>query len=127
MLRNILLIGLLVLNVGLIGCGRDAVFSGSRTGNENQFLVDFEYLNTTVESKMPLVEGETIETMIEIENGEVGIMVKNENGEVAYRGDDLEKCSYNFTIIIEDEGTYTFSITGFKAEGNVYFVKSLVF
>jgi hypothetical protein len=110
-----------------MGCGGDAVFSGSKTGNENQFLVDFDYLNTTVESKMPLAEGEAIETFIEIENGEVGILVKNESGEVAYRGDDLEKCSYNFTIIIEDEGIYTFSITGFKAEGNVYFVKSWFF
>jgi hypothetical protein len=126
MFKNILIIGLLVLNVGLIGCGGDAVFSGIKTGNENQFLVDFDYLNTTVESKMPLLEGETIETVIEIEEGEVGIFVKSENGEFAYRGDGLEDCSYYFTIIIEETGTYTFSITGFKAVGNICFVKSLV-
>jgi hypothetical protein len=104
------------------GCENKPTFSGSKTGNDNQFLADFDAMNTTIKSEMPLSEGEKVETTIDIKKGEVDILVENENGTIAYQGDDVE--TGNFMIEIEEAGTYTFSITGSEAEGSVHFVKS---
>jgi hypothetical protein len=128
--RSVLLI-IIILSVVIIGGAlliciggydNNSTFSGSKTSNEDQFLVDFDLLNTTVNSKMLLSEGETIETCIDIRKGDVDIIVKNENGTIAYQGNDAENSK--FIIIIEETGTYTFDITGFKAEGSVHFIKS---
>lgn len=112
-----------VLIFYITGCSNNTKFSGSKTNNNDQFLVDFEVLNSTVNGIMPLSEGEIVETAIDIKKGEVDIIVMNENGKIAYQGNDVESC--NFRIGIEEAGTYTFCITGFKAEGSIYFVKSV--
>jgi hypothetical protein len=112
---------LFALIISIAGCSQNVTFSGSKTSNDNQFLVDFDILNTTVNSEMLLLEGETIETTIDIKKGKVDIMVENENGKVAYRGNDVRSC--NFTIEIEEAGTHTFSVTGYKAKGVIYFKK----
>jgi hypothetical protein len=122
--RSVLpIIILSALIICIAGCDNNSTFTGSKTSNDDQFLVDFDLLSTTVNSKMLLSEGETIETTIDIKKGDVDIIVKNENGTIAYQGNDVENC--NFMIEIEETGTYTFYITGFKAEGSVYFIKSL--
>lgn len=118
-LKEIVLIILIIFS--LTGCKNAATFSGSKTGNNNQFLVDFDILNTTVESTMDLIDGDVISTSVMIVKGSVDINVQNENGEVVYRGNDVE--SNEFSIDIHKSGTYTFSLTGRKAEGRVYFVK----
>jgi hypothetical protein len=84
--------------------------------------MDFDVLNSTVNSKMFLSRGEKIETTIEIKKGVLDIIVKNENGTIAYQCNDVESCK--FIIEIEEEGTYTFYIIGSKAKGIVYFIKS---
>ena len=122
MFRYILFIVLFALIISVVGCAKNTTFSGSKTSNDNQFLVDFDVLNTTVNSKMHLSEGKTIETTIDIKKGHADIIVKNENGKIAYQVNDVGSC--NFTIEIEEAGTYAFYITGFKAEGSVYFIKS---
>ncbi len=104
------------------GCDNNQTFSGSKTSNDNQFLVDFDVLNSTVNSKMLLSKGEKIETTIEIIKGVLDIIVKNENDTIAYQGNDVESCK--FIIEIEEKGTYTFYVTGYKAKGSVYFIKS---
>jgi hypothetical protein len=120
--RSVLpIIILSALIICIAGCDNNPTFSGSKTSNDNRFLVDFDAMNTTVKSDMPLSEGETIETTIDIKKGDVDIIVENENGTIAYQGNDVESC--NFMIEIEEAGTYTFYITGFKAEGSVYFIK----
>jgi hypothetical protein len=108
----------------IAGCNNNSTFSGSKTSNENQFLVDFDVLNSTVDGSIPLSEGETIDTAINIKKGDVDIIVTNENGTIAYQGNDVE--TSDFILEIEEAGTYTFSITGTKAKGSVYFVKSSV-
>jgi len=104
------------------GCDNNQTFSGSRTSNDNQFLVDFDVLNSTVNSKMPLSKGEKIETTIVLLKGVLDIIVKSENDTIAYQGNDVESCK--FIIEIEEKGTYTFYVTGYKAKGSVYFIKS---
>ncbi|WP_455718439.1 hypothetical protein [Anaerosporobacter sp.] len=115
---------LMIFPICLIGCGNNtSTFTGSKTGNDTQFLVDFDVLNSSVDSSMPLSNGDKIDTTIDIENGKVDILVENENGTVIYRGDDVE--NGNFTIEITESGNYTFYVTGDKAKGSVHFVKVL--
>lgn len=122
-MKKLILYILLYINIiSMAGCTNNSRFSGSKTSNENQFLVDFGLLNTTVNSKMFLSEGETIEATIDVQKGDVDIIVKNENGTIAYQGNDEETCKY--IIKIEEEGTYTFYVSGAKAKGSVYFIKS---
>lgn len=123
--RSVLpIIILSTLVIYIASCDNNATFSGSKTSNNNQFLVDFDVMNSTVKGDMPLSKGETVETTIDIKKGDVDIIVVNENGTIAYQGNDVETC--NFMIEIKETGTYTFYITGSKAEGNVYFIKSLI-
>lgn len=120
--RKILLIPLLAFIIIMAGCGKESNFSGSKTGNDRQFLVDFSILNTTVENNMPLTEGDKVQVVIDIKKGSVDVVIKNENGTTAYQGNDAENSK--FTIEIQESGTYTFSVTGKKAKGSVHFKKS---
>ncbi len=119
--RMVLSVGLIAFICFAVGCDNTARFSGSKTGNEHQFLVDFDVLNTTVSGKMSLSEGDAIATTICVENGRVDVIVRKTDGTVAYQGNDAKTCE--FLIEIEEGGTYTFDVTGFQAEGNVHFVK----
>ncbi|MFA5528391.1 MAG: hypothetical protein WC996_07210 [Peptostreptococcales bacterium] len=111
------------LIICITGCNNNQIFSGSKTCNDNQFLVDFDVLNSTVSSKMFLLQGEKIETTIDIKKGDLDIIVENENGKIAYQGNDVESCK--FIIEIKEAGTHTFCITGAKKpKGSVYFNKS---
>jgi hypothetical protein len=119
----ITLLTLLVFSCCITGCGNSSSkFTGSKTANDNQFLADFDMLNSTIESTIKLKAGESIDTAIDIKKGKVDILVKNENGTVAYKGDDVDSSS--FSIGITEDGSYTFSITGSKANGSVHFIKA---
>lgn len=120
--KIVLYIVLLTLVVCEFGCTTEATFSGSKTGNDVQFLVDFDVLNTTIDSKMPLSEGDIIEVSAQLNKGYIEISVKNESGKIAYEVDDIR--SYNCAFEIIESGIYTFCVTGREAQGSVYFTKS---
>ncbi len=122
--RWILFLILLAAVICLLGYLRNpkTTFSGSKTGNDTQFLEDFDVLNTTLNSSMHLMVGDTIQTRIVIEKGRVEVIVKNEKGSIAYQSQDIETSDFSFTI--EAAGIYTFSITGVNAKGSIYFTKS---
>ena len=115
----------LTIVFAVVGCSNSKVsFDGSKTSNDDSFLVDFQVLDTKVYSIMHLSQGDIIETTIDIEKGSVDILVESENGIKAYRGDEVE--SGSFVIEITEAGTYTFSVSGNKAAGSVHFVKASV-
>ncbi|MDD2199623.1 MAG: hypothetical protein PHE08_07865 [Bacteroidales bacterium] len=122
MTNIVLFVVLITLVIYGAGCTKEITFSGSKTGSDVQFLVDFDVLNTTVYSKMQLSEGDIIEVSTEIEKGDAEILVKNENDKVAYEADDIGSSNCAFEII--ESGIYTFYLTGRKAQGSVYFIKS---
>lgn len=115
----------MILSILLVFTGgrnsSNAAFSESKTGNDNQFLVDFDILNSTITNQIPLIEGDEVETTINIKKGSADITVENENGAIAFQGNNVENSK--FIIRINETGIYTISITGYKAEGNVYFKK----
>ncbi len=123
--RLIPLLLCLTVMLSATGCASSiAKFNGSSTGNQNQFLLDFEVLNTTESNKMPFQAGEKVHAVFQIDKGRVDVIVKDEEGNIAYQGDDVE--SSDFLITIEKEGTYYFEVTGKKAKGSVKFVKEQI-
>ena len=121
--KNIALVMVFIIfAISFFGCNNSsATFSGSKTGNDTQFLVDFQVLNTTVDKEMSLSIGDSIDTSIDIKEGKVDILVKNENGTIIYRGDDVQ--NGHFTLGINETDDYAFYITGYKAKGSVHFIK----
>lgn len=115
------LLFLLLIAGSAAGCADKVTFSGSKTGNDHQFLVDFDVLNTTVNSEMDLSEGDKVETTIKIIKGDVDIIVRSENGKTIYKGNKVETCE--FILEITEAGTYTFTVTGANARGSVFFIK----
>jgi hypothetical protein len=107
----------------LFGCADgESSFSGSKTGNSEQFLADFDILNTTIKSTMPLTEGEAVEVTIDTIKGVINITAQNENGTIVYQDKDADSCKS--TIEIAQSGAYNFYIAGFQAKGSVHFIKS---
>ena len=104
-----------------MGCANNQIFSGSKTGNDNQFLADFDLLNTTIGGDMPILAGDSVAVTIDIKKGDVDIKVANENGTIAYQVDNVQ--TRNLMLTIKTAGTYTFNITGYKAKGSVHFKK----
>ncbi|HAW72056.1 MAG TPA: hypothetical protein DCX37_12885 [Firmicutes bacterium] len=109
------------LTLFLVGCANNQIFSGSKTGNDNQFLADFDLLNTTISGDMPILAGDSVAVAIDIKKGDVDIKVANENGTIAYQVDNVQ--TRNLMLTIKTAGTYTFGITGYKAKGSVHFKK----
>jgi hypothetical protein len=66
-------------------------------------LIDFDVLDSTVDNNIPLSDGETIETIIDVKKGSVDILVENENGTIAYQENNVE--NGKFTIDINDNST----------------------
>lgn len=110
---------LLCYLVLLSGC--NAKFNGSSIGNENQFIMKYSILNTSDTRNMPLKAGDIIDTAVVSESGSVSIKVENSEGEVVYSKENI--ATSDFEIIISQDDTYKFTVTGHKAKGSVSFIK----
>ena len=119
----IVLLTIFTLSFCITGCSKSSSrFTGSKTADNNQFLADFDVLNSTIDATIDLKAGEAMDTIIDIKDGKIDILVKNEKGTIAYNGDGVD--SGSFSIGITEDGSYTFSITGSEAKGNVHFIKA---
>lgn len=117
-----IIIGILILASTLLtltGCEKP-VFNGSSTGNDTRFIMDFTVLNETRTHQMPLQAGDVLDVVIEKEEGRLDILVRDSTGEVIYKGDDADSAAFSLEITRSD--TYTFSVTGVDAKGNVSFI-----
>ena len=99
----------------------NAVFNGSKTANDNQFIMEYEILNTTYTEKLELKKNEVIKVEIVNDSGNLNISVIGESGEKVYKGNDISSSSFSLTIPKDD--TYEFSVEGKKAKGSVSFKK----
>ena len=100
------------------GC-RKQVFSGSSTGNNGQFLLEYTILNSTKSHELKLEEGTSINVTIENKSGRIDILVADTNGEEIYKGNNPS--SGKFSLKIPKTGTYKFSVTGSNAKGRISF------
>lgn len=116
-LTSLLLISALLLSL-FTGCGKQ-IFDGSRTGNDKQFIMDYKVLNKTETHEMKLDKGAKVDVAIKNKSGRLDVIVESADGKEIYKGNDIE--SGQFTLEIEDSGTYKFTVIGAKAKGSVSF------
>lgn len=120
MRKSNLIIGLATLIfIFSMGCSKQ-VFDGSRTSNDNQFIMSYSVLNRTETHEMKLEEGTIINVTIENKSGQLDIVIAGTSGQEIYKGNNA--VSGNFTVQIPKTDTYKVSITGRKAKGSVSFI-----
>ena len=108
-----------ILVLSLTACGAD--FDGSRTGNNNEFMMDYKVFNKTDAQDLIVEKGDTIHAEIIVEGGSLSFRIQREDEVPVYEGEDVS-FSDEFDIDIEESGTYTVSVTGEKAKGSVSFI-----
>lgn len=108
-----------ILVLSLTACGAD--FDGSRTGNNNEFMMDYKVFNKTDSQDLIVEKGDTIHAEIIVEGGSLSFGIQREDEVPVYEGEDVS-FSDEFDIDIEESGTYTVSVTGEKAKGSVSFM-----
>ena len=108
----------------IAGCSNktlNTTFDGSKVVNDNQFVMEYEILNTTYTEELELKKDEIISVEIVNNSGNLDIEVREKDGEKVYKGNGVS--SSNFKLIIPKDGIYEFSVTGEKAKGSVSFKK----
>lgn len=108
----------LILALSLTACG--VAFEGNRTGNDNEFVMDYKVLNKTDSQDLIVEEGDTIHAEIIVGGGSLSFKIQKDDEVPVYEGVDVS-FSDEFDVEIEESGTYTVTVTGKKAKGGVSF------
>ena len=96
-------------------------FDGSRTGNESQLIMQYDVLNMTDSQKLKLAAGDILRFDVVSQSGSVDIQLQKGEEDPIYEGTDIPTSA--FQVVIQDDGTYTVSVTGKKAKGSVSVIK----
>jgi len=103
------------------GCTKEAIeFDGSRTSNEQQFILDFDILNISLTHIIELQKNDILDIEIIKDKGELYLSVTDFEGNSIYKGDDAS--SGKFSLEITQSESYTFKVTGREASGFVSFI-----
>lgn len=108
----------MILAFTLTACRTE--FNGSRLGNDNEFVVNFNILNTTDSQELTVSSGEMIHVQIMVEGDSFSFKIQREDEEPIYE-DEGGSFSDEFDVESEESGTYTVTITGKNAKGSVTF------
>lgn len=114
-------IAMIMLGAMLAGCGKDATFDGSKTGDADRFDIEFEVLNTTYSHELVMSAGESIDVSVTSDSGKISISIAKGDEDPVYRGNDVVTSDFN--VGIKEAGTYKVSVTGEKAKGHVVFTR----
>ena len=107
---------ILALFVSLTACGTK--FDGSRTGNDIEFIMEYNVLNTTDTQDLIVESGNTISGKIIVNKGSLSIKIQKDDEEPIYEDNEIS-VSNEFAIEIDESGTYTVEVTGKGAKGSV--------
>lgn len=107
-----------ILALSLTACGAD--FDGSRTGNSDEFVMDYKILNKTDAQGLMAEKGDTIHAEIIVEGGSLSLKIQKDDEVPVYESEDVS-FSDEFDVEINEGGTYTVSVTGKKAKGSINF------
>ena len=113
--------GILCISLTLLSACGHATFNGSSTGNDTQFIMEYSVLNTSDHRELSLKTGDVIDTAVVSDDGSVDIQVENSAGEAIYSETDVPTSA--FEIVIQEDDTYIFTVTGHEAKGSVSFIK----
>ena len=120
-MKKIGLACIVCFSLALLSACNHAAFNGSSTGNDTQFIMEYSILNTSDYREMALKAGDVIDTIIVSDDGSVDIQIENSVGASVYSQRDVPTSA--FEIVISQDDTYTFTVTGHRAKGSVSFIK----
>ena len=119
MKRAITVFSAVILVAALTACSPD--FNGSRTGNDNQLIMEYTTFNTTDTQDLVVEAGDTIHTKIVVTDGQLSYKIQKDDNEPIAESDGIF-FSVEYDVDVEESGTYTVTVTGEKAKGSVKFV-----
>lgn len=97
-------------------------FNGSRTSNENQFILDVKMMNQGENHELFLKDGDMIEVNSDVSKGEMQVsIVHDETNESIYEGN--LKGGFKFIITVHSEGKYIINVNGRNTAGYIEFKK----
>jgi ABC-type oligopeptide transport system substrate-binding subunit len=119
MKKIITIFSIIFLITALTACSPD--FNGSRTGNDNQLIMEYTAFNTTDSQDLVVKAGDTIHAELVIEDGLLSYKIQKNDDEPIAESKGIF-FSVEFDVEVEESGTYTITVTGEKAKGSVKFV-----
>ena len=119
MKKIILIVCTLVFLISLTACGTK--FDGSRTGNDSEFIMEYNVLNTTDAQDLTIEAGDTISAKVVVDKGSLSIKIQKDGEKPIYESNGIST-SNEFDVEIDESGTYTVEVTGKKAKGSVSFI-----
>ena len=98
-------------------CTNQEGFTGSRTKNPDEYLLDIEKMNGTDLHTLELQEGDVLQIEFETEKGELYMEIKAPDGTAIYRGNGKE--TTEFAVNIRESGVYTVVVEARHAKGTI--------
>lgn len=98
-------------------------FSGSRTGNDSEFIMEFQKLNTADSQELTLEAGDVLHAVIAVDDGRIAVTIRK-GDEMIYENREMIS-SDAFDFEIAESGVYTVEVSGEHARGSVRFVREL--
>ena len=99
-------------------CTNQEGFTGSRTKNPDEYVLDIEKMNGTDLHTLELHEGDALQIQFETEKGDLYMEIKAPDGTAVYRGNGKETTA--FTVIIRESGVYTIVVEARHAKGTIH-------
>ena len=99
-------------------CTNQEGFTGSRTKNPDEYLLDIEKMNGTDLHTLELREGDVLHVHFKTEKGSLFMEIKASDGTAVYRGNGKE--STEFTLNIRESGVNTIVVEARRAKGTIH-------
>ena len=99
-------------------CTNQEGFTGSRTKNPDEYLLDIEKMNGTDLHTLELQEGDVLDIQFETVKGSLYMEIKAPDGTAIYRGNGKE--TTEFAVNIRESGVYTVVVEARHAKGTIH-------
>ena len=99
-------------------CTNQEGFTGSRTKNPDEYVLDIEKMNGTDLHTLELREGDVLQIEFETEKGSMYMEIKAPDGTSVYRGNGKE--TTDFTVNIRESGVYTVFVEARHSKGIIH-------
>lgn len=121
MIKKIAISCLLLVSMLLFNACSEETFDGSRTGNENQFIISYDIFTGSDSQTLPLKADDVLWVEVISEKGSINLEIKEQDSKAVYTGTDMPDSSFRVTV--PQDGDYIISVIGKKAKGSVSVIK----
>lgn len=125
-MKKVKLLGLLGFLFLLVSCRSKEPanqYQASRMGNEDQFRILYETLNSEDHQVLILEKDDEVECSVRNESGEITVEILNDNKDELIKKEYKDEDTDDFIFKAPKNGEYIMSVTGKDAKGLVLFVK----